>query len=187
MKIRRPSASIVIATIALVLAVSGTAAASGYMITRVGQIKPAVRQALRGNVGPQGPTGPQGPAGAQGTPGLLGLTTVDGPVQSYAPGTYGAAPYATCPPGDVVVGTGFNGPFNAVGGFVKSYGTFVGGFFANNSSISLTGNVQAICAQLPGQTTMWSTTMSARGVSLARSRYASDVERSIALVRDARH
>lgn len=50
----------------------------------------------------------------------------------------------------VVIGTGFNGPFNAVGGFVKAYGTFVGGFFENESSITLEGSVQAICAQVSG-------------------------------------
>jgi hypothetical protein len=65
-----------------------------------------------------------------------------------APGQFGGAPLATCPRGSVVVGTGFNGPFDVVGGFVKAYGTFVGGFFENESSITLTGNVQAICARV---------------------------------------
>jgi hypothetical protein len=46
----------------------------------------------------------------------------------------------------VVVGTGFNGPFDVVGGFVLAFGTFVGGFFENESSIPLDANVQAICA-----------------------------------------
>jgi hypothetical protein len=103
----------------------------------------------QGPAGPSGPGGPAGPAGPGGSPGVLGVTTVQGAQRSYAPGEYGAPPTAQCPAGSTVIGTGFNGPFNQVGGFVQKYGTFVGGFFENSSSITLTGSVQAICAQLP--------------------------------------
>lgn len=37
--------------------------------------------------------------------------------------------------------------FDTVGGFVKGYSTFVGGYFSNQSSITVTGSVQAICAR----------------------------------------
>ena len=81
-----------------------------------------------------------------------------------------------------VVGTGFNGPFNDVGGFVQAYGTFVGGFFENASLITLDGSVQAICAQIPPDATV----ASARNLRAARSRYTADLTRAIALVRRER-
>lgn len=185
MKARTPSATTIIAVLALVLALGGTAVASGYLITSLGQIKPSVRQALKGNRGPRGFAGPrglQGLQGPQGNPGLLGLTTVDGAVLTYPPGGFGAPPDANCPAGEYVVGTGFNGPFNAVGGFVQAYGTFVGGFFENGSSIPIEGNVQAICARVPPGATV----SSVRSLSSARSRYAADVRRAIARVRESR-
>lgn len=180
------SPSLVISVIALIVALSGTAVASTYIITKSSQIKPSVRKALKGQkgadgddgargaqgpAGTPGPTGATGPAGAPGAPGLLSVTAVDGPEQTYQPGQYGAAPIAQCPAGFTVVGTGFNGPFNAVGGFVKKYGTFVGGFFANASSIALTGSVQAICAQLPAGAALAST----RRLADERERFAQDV------------
>jgi hypothetical protein len=84
------------------------------------------------------------------------------------PGSFDGSPVAECPAGSVVVGTGFNGPFNAVGGFVKAYGTFVGGFFANESSITLEGNVEAICA-------MVGSARASASVSAARSEYQDDL------------
>ncbi len=96
-------------------------------------------QASAGKRGPRGPRGPAGPQGPQGSPGLADVTVVDGPPASYPPGGYGGAPHADCPAGMVVIGTGFNGPFDQVGGFVLAYGTFVGGFFENDSSITLGG------------------------------------------------
>ena len=125
---------------------------------------------------------PAGPQGVQGTPGLMALKTVDGAILSLAPGGFDAPPDAQCPPGMYVVGTGFNGPFNDVGGFVEAYGTFVGGFFENASSITLDGSVQAICAQIPPEATV----ASARNVRAARSRYTADLTRAIALVRRER-
>jgi hypothetical protein len=96
--------------------------------------------------------GPHGLTGARGPAGITGITEVQGAERSYAPGAYGAAPNANCPAGSVVVGTGFDGPFNEVGGFVMAFGTFVGGFFENDSLITLTGSVQAICAGTSGAT-----------------------------------
>jgi hypothetical protein len=168
---RRPSPALILSTIAVVFALGGTAIAGSYVITSKSQIKPSVRKALKGNRGPRGFTGAQGAqgaAGAPGGPGILSLATVEGAKRTYAPGEYGPAPTAQCPAGSTVVGTGFNGPFDQVGGFVKKYGTFVGGFFENSSSIPIDGNVQAICAQLPAGTP------ATRSASTARSQYLDD-------------
>ena len=48
----------------LLVALGGTAAASGYIITKPSQIKPSVRNALKGQRGPMGPQGAQGIPGA---------------------------------------------------------------------------------------------------------------------------
>ena len=137
----RPSGALVVALVALFVALGGTAMASGYVITRLGQIKPSVRHQLRGQ---------QGPAGV-----VPQVVSVESEQLALQPGqdSYEVDPnnfQATCPAGNVVLGTGFNGPFNVVGGFVTAYGTFVGGFFENDSSIPLTAQVQAICGQVPG-------------------------------------
>ena len=77
MRFRRPSAALVIASLALFVALTGTGlAAGGVIITNSSQIKrgviqawnlsPAARNALkgqRGSRGPQGPAGEQGPEG----------------------------------------------------------------------------------------------------------------------------
>lgn len=47
----------------------------------------------------------------------------------------------------MVVGTGFSDGAVMTVGFVLSYHTFVGAFFANDSSIASTYKIQAICAQ----------------------------------------
>lgn len=115
---------------------------------------------VRGQRGLTGPTGATGPAG------ISSIIAVNGAVRSYPSGDYGAPPSAFCPAGSVVVGTGFNGPFNEVGGFVKAYGTFVGGFFENDSLITVTGSVQAVCARV--------TTSAAASIA---SRRAADLRR----------
>jgi len=56
---KRPSASMVVATIALCVSVVGTGVASSrYLITSTRQIKPSVLASLRGKAGPIGPAGP---------------------------------------------------------------------------------------------------------------------------------
>jgi hypothetical protein len=91
MRLRKPTPAAVIAIVALVVALGGTAvAASHYIITSTGQIKPSVLRALRagarttgttaiaGAQGSAGATGAQGPAGAQGLPGPVGPAGVQG-------------------------------------------------------------------------------------------------------------
>jgi len=57
----------VTATLALILALGGTAwAASRYVITSTGQIAPGVRAAIKGATGPSGATGPTGLGGGAG-------------------------------------------------------------------------------------------------------------------------
>src|ERR1700689_4710275 len=74
----------VVATMALVFAMSGGAlGASHYLITKTSQIKPSVLKKLKGNIGHKGaagatgPGGPQGPAGKEGQQGVSGTTVVD--------------------------------------------------------------------------------------------------------------
>jgi hypothetical protein len=78
----RPTASGVIATIALILAMSGGAyAAKKYLITSTKQISPSVLKSLKGAAGKNGAAGPTGPAGT-GTAGPAGPAGPTGPAGS---------------------------------------------------------------------------------------------------------
>jgi hypothetical protein len=155
---RRLSPPLVLSVIAVVLALGGTAVASRYLITSTKQIKPSVRAKLKGNRGTQGAQGAQGvqgPQGVPGTSGVLGLVAIDSPEVSIPAGStsYSADPTslrAQCPSGTTVVGTGAD---TGIGNLdlLKKYGTFVGGFVHNDTSITIQASVQAICARLaPG-------------------------------------
>lgn len=83
---RRPSPGTVIAVVALVLALGGTAvAAQRYLITNTKQISPAVLKQLsamaakQGGTGAPGTPGTQGPAGPQGPKGEAGARGPAGP------------------------------------------------------------------------------------------------------------
>jgi hypothetical protein len=98
-------------------------------------------------VGVPGATGPQGPAGPSG---LAGIQAVESSHFSLAPGGYSPNVSAQCPPGKVVIGTGFDSSV-AHTSFVKSYTYFVGGFIYNDSGITVTDlHFQAICASPTG-------------------------------------
>jgi hypothetical protein len=79
----------------------------------------------------------------------LQVVKVEGAKLVLGPGDFDGAPLAQCPAGYLVVGTGFFGGV-AEPGFVLSFGSFVGGFFANESSIVTESNVQAICGKTAG-------------------------------------
>jgi len=72
----------IVVTLAFALAMSGGAyAASKYVVTSIGQIKPNVRSALKGSrgaTGAQGAPGAQGATGAQGAAGAAGAAGVKG-------------------------------------------------------------------------------------------------------------
>jgi hypothetical protein len=138
-----------------VLAFAGGASAAGrWVVSNINQIKPSVRQQLRGQTGSEGPQGPQGPQGVQGpaAPAGVGQTQLVGsPQVTLQPGqnTYQVDPSgfeANCPGGYTATGTGFNGGGVASVEYVESYGFFVGGFLVNNSSIPVTVQIFAVCA-----------------------------------------
>jgi hypothetical protein len=144
--------AIIIGLALAVVAASGASAAAHYLITSTHQIKPSVLRQLHGRQGARGPRGPQGPAGQSGL--ASHVSNVQSEMLTLQPGqtSFDVDPNnfeATCPAGQTVVGTGFNGPFPVTGGFVEAFGTFVGGFFANESSIPVTAQVEAICAAVP--------------------------------------
>jgi hypothetical protein len=96
---RRLSYANVVATLALVFAMTGGAyAASKFLITSTKQIKPSVLSQLKGKAGATGaqgpagvagPAGPQGPAGAPGAKGEAGAGGPQGPAGPQ--GSVGAA------------------------------------------------------------------------------------------------
>ena len=70
---RRLTYANVVATLALLFAMSGGAlAASHYLITSTSQISPTVLKQLRGRAGPKGPKGANGVQGPAGSPGAQG-------------------------------------------------------------------------------------------------------------------
>jgi hypothetical protein len=69
----------IVATLALVFAMGGSAvAANHYLINSTKQINPKVLRKLKGNTGKRGRAGPQGPAGSLGATGLQGAKGTEG-------------------------------------------------------------------------------------------------------------
>jgi hypothetical protein len=83
----------IVATLALVFAMSGGALAAGhYLLSSTKQISPQVLKALRGKSGAPGADGAQGPAGSQGTAGPQGPVGMQGTKGEAGPaGAKGAA------------------------------------------------------------------------------------------------
>jgi hypothetical protein len=146
---RRPSASLVVAVLAIVIATAGTASATTALITshqikngtiKLVDISKQARKALHGTTGktgkagaagPQGPRGPQGapgPPGAQGvpgamgTPGVSGYTVVRNNTVVSAPVTH-ASVVADCPAGEQVLsgGGGASGAVLGFGGMIMGF------------------------------------------------------------------
>ena len=88
----------VVATLALVFAMSGGAlAASHYLINSTKQISPKVLKKLKGNTGASGPQGAPGTAGATGARGPAGTNGAEGP--KGAEGAAGLSALSTLPSG----------------------------------------------------------------------------------------
>ena len=96
----------VVATLALVFAMSGGAlAASHYLITSTKQVSPKVLKKLTGKTGKPGTagaTGPQGAAGSPGAPGLQGAKGAEG--AEGAEGPAGLSALSTLPSGQTESG-----------------------------------------------------------------------------------
>jgi len=83
---RHVSYANVVATMALVFAMGGTAiAAKHYLISSTKQIKPSVLRSLRGSAGPKGATGLQGAPGKEGAAGKEGKEGKAGPLLTTLP------------------------------------------------------------------------------------------------------
>ena len=106
---KRISFSGVVAIVALVLALGGgtALAASHYLITSTSQIKPSVRNALRGERGHRGYIGYRGYKGATGVSGAGGATSV---TEQIATGQIAASSSGSgtvnCPAGTKATGGG---------------------------------------------------------------------------------
>jgi hypothetical protein len=80
MRLGKPSPAMIVALLALMVALGGTAiAADHYIITSSSQIKPSVLKALRGSAGPEGSRGSTGPEGKPGPEGKAGPEGKTGP------------------------------------------------------------------------------------------------------------
>jgi hypothetical protein len=132
----RLSPSLVITTIALVAAASGTAGAAVSKLITGKQIKdgsiglvdlsPRARAALRGQQGAAGPQGPAGPPGAPGAPGAPGPAGGFDPAKSrYTEGSSTTASVgnvrssvAVCPSGTRVLSGGYNVQSHSGGSYI---------------------------------------------------------------------
>ncbi len=109
-RLKRPSPTLVIASLALFVAMTGTGiAANKYLITSTKQIKPSVIKQLKGATGPRGAKGLAGATGAIGATGATGPSGVSRFVKRTAEGAFGtnfSKVTASCNSGEVATGGG---------------------------------------------------------------------------------
>jgi hypothetical protein len=176
---KRPSPAAVLASIALFVALSGTATAAVIITSanikngtiQLADLSERTRNALMGRRGLRGPRGEAGPAGRPGSPGAQGANGPTGPAGPpgvtmvgavLAPGTVMCAAggvgcdsqtsTATCAPGSVVVGGGWQSDAVdlAVPRAGRSTGTTYTVTAVNHDAVPRTIAAQAICAIGPG-------------------------------------
>lgn len=125
------AAGLVVAVVALVVALTGTALAAKYIITKSSQIKPSVLKELKGKQGPKGDTGAAGASGAKGdagatgpagNPGGSGATGATGSTGAGTTGATGPTGKGTTGP----TGAGATGPTGNIGDTLTSGKTETG-------------------------------------------------------------
>jgi hypothetical protein len=132
----------IIATIALVFAMTGGAFAAKYLITSTKQISPSVLKKLKGAAGPAGAPGapgaqgPAGPAGAAGAAGKDGAAGAAGPTG------------ATGPTGKAGTAGKEGSPWTA-GGTLPSGKTETGAWAANGTEADTFGVYTSISFDIP--------------------------------------
>jgi hypothetical protein len=151
---KRFSPSMIVALVALFVALSGTAVASGLMSgTQIrnhtigaAKLTPNAITFLRGNTGPQGTVGPVGSVGPAGGFDISKVTYVQGPVADLAPGQV-ASYFATCPSGTKVIAGGGYTSLAVVGGSITNDGLSWHVVLVNMTPITLPGLYAiAVCA-----------------------------------------
>jgi hypothetical protein len=156
MHLRKPSFTSIIASVALFVALGGSATAAGhYFITSTNQIKPSVLKKLKGNAGANGATGQTGATGATGAQGPQGpagpsnlstLTGVTSPEVEVPTGEVKGVS-AFCPAGFHAVS---GGGYGSIAGIeVSEMGTGHQSWFiiiSNKTGITLKITAEAQCA-----------------------------------------
>jgi hypothetical protein len=164
--VRKPTPSMMVALLALLIALSGTAFAASTLVPRnsVGSaqiINHSVKKVDLGTPLPRGARGPQGPQGPQGNQGAVGIATVGstaGPATGMCANGGGSCQVgsstAECPSGSVVVGGGYvSSSVDVVVPYaLRVTGTTYGVIAINYTATPETIQAQAICAVGPGAT-----------------------------------
>lgn len=168
---RRPTPALIVATLALFVALSGSTYAAVQIngsqikngtITKAKLTKALQKQVVkagpRGRRGPAGPVGPAGvgvtgPPGVPGVPGAPGerggfdpskLTRVTGPSVYVLPGEVASAD-AHCPAGQRATGGGYFSSITHPGGNIPGFASW-SVIVSNDTSIGIEVNAYVVCA-----------------------------------------